>query len=124
MGRGLFEGWHLIILIVLLIVLFGFRRLPDAARSIGRSMRIFKSEVDEMKNDGKSAASSDTVRGEAVREPRETPRETPGQQTTSQASQAGAPSQPVPPTPAASREGDALREDNSPRTDNHSGPVA
>jgi sec-independent protein translocase protein TatA len=118
MGRGLFEGWHLIILIVLLIVLFGFRRLPDAARSIGRSMRIFKSEVDEMKNDGKSAASSDTVRGEAVREPRETPRETPGQQTTSQTSQ------PVPPTPGASREGDALREDNSPRTDNHSGPVA
>ena len=124
MGRGLFEGWHLIILIVLLIVLFGFRRLPDAARSIGRSMRIFKSEVDEMKNDGKSAASSDTVRGETVREPgetRETPRETPGQQTTSQSS---APSQPVPPHPGASREGDALREDNSPRTDNHSGPVA
>jgi len=30
----------------------------------------------------------------------------------------------VPPTPGASREGDALREDNSPRTDNHSGPVA
>ncbi len=121
MGRGLFEGWHLIILIVLLIVLFGFRRLPDAARSIGRSMRIFKSEVDEMKNEGKSAASSDTVRGETVREPRETPREAPGQQTTSQSTQQ---SQPVPPAPGASREGDALREDNSPRTDNHSGPVA
>ena len=45
MGRGLFEGWHLIILLVLLVVLFGFKRLPDAARSIGRSMRIFKSEV-------------------------------------------------------------------------------
>ena len=56
--RGLFEGWHLIILLVLLVVLFGFKRLPDAARSIGRSMRIFKSEVEEMKNDGKSAASS------------------------------------------------------------------
>ena len=67
MGRGLFEGWHVIILLVLLVVLFGFRRLPDAARSLGRSMRIFKSEVDEMKNDGRSAASSDTVQGEAVK---------------------------------------------------------
>lgn len=119
MGRGLFEGWHLIILIVLLIVLFGFRRLPDAARSIGRSMRIFKSEVDEMKNDGKSAASSDTVRGETVNDTRQTPQQTPGEN----------PGQPTttpstPPAPAASREGDALREDNSPRTDNHSGPVA
>ncbi len=70
MGRGLFEGWHLIILIALLVVLFGFRRLPDAARSIGRSMRIFKSEVEEMKNDGKpSAASKDTVDGQAVNQP-------------------------------------------------------
>jgi len=44
--------------------------LPDAARSLGRSMRIFKSEVEEMKKDGQSspsAASSDTVRGETVR---------------------------------------------------------
>ena len=52
MGRGLFEGWHLIILVALLVVLFGFRRLPDAARSLGRSMRIFKSEVEQLKGDG------------------------------------------------------------------------
>ena len=51
------------------MILFGYRKLPDAARSLGRSMRIFKSEVEEMKKDGKtppSAASSDTVRGETV----------------------------------------------------------
>ncbi|MGN6636780.1 MAG: Sec-independent protein translocase subunit TatA [Oryzihumus sp.] len=67
--RGLFEGWHFVLLIALVIVIFGWKRLPDAARSLGRSMRIFKSEVQEMKNDGKpsqSAASSDTVRGETV----------------------------------------------------------
>jgi sec-independent protein translocase protein TatA len=63
---------EIIIIAVVLIVLFGWKKLPDAARSVGRSMRIFKSEVSEMKNDGKSAASSDTVRGEAVRE--DTPR--------------------------------------------------
>jgi sec-independent protein translocase protein TatA len=69
MGKGLIEPWHIVILILVLVVLFGGKKLPDAARSLGRSMRIFKSEVEEMKKDGKpkaSAASSDTVKGETV----------------------------------------------------------
>ncbi|MEP7034533.1 MAG: Sec-independent protein translocase subunit TatA [Dermatophilaceae bacterium] len=69
MGKGLFEGWHIVVLLLVIVVLFGWKRLPDAARGLGRSMRIFKSEVEEMKKDGKappSAASSDTVRGETV----------------------------------------------------------
>ena len=61
-------GWELVLVVLVIMVLFGAKRLPEASRSLGRSMRIFKSEVSEMKNDGKSAASSDTVRGEAVRE--------------------------------------------------------
>jgi sec-independent protein translocase protein TatA len=67
--KDLFEGSHLVILILVIAVLFGWKRLPDAARGLGRSMRIFKSEVEEMKKDGKStssAASSDTVKGETV----------------------------------------------------------
>jgi sec-independent protein translocase protein TatA len=68
MLRGAFEGWHIVIILALLIILFGFKRLPDAARSLGRSMRIFKSEVNEMKHDGKSAASSDTVKGETIKD--------------------------------------------------------
>jgi sec-independent protein translocase protein TatA len=48
-----FQGWHLIILVALLVLLFGAKRLPDAARSLGKSMRIFKSEVKEMQVDGK-----------------------------------------------------------------------
>jgi sec-independent protein translocase protein TatA len=101
MLRGL-EGWHLIILIVLLVVLFGFKRLPDAARSIGRSMRIFKSEVQEMKTDGKSAASGDTVKGEAIKDPE-------------------APAAPTAPGAATPESANPIREDNSPRTDNSSG---
>ena len=42
---------HLIILLVLVMLLFGAKRLPDAARGLGRSLRIFKSEVKEMKKD-------------------------------------------------------------------------
>jgi sec-independent protein translocase protein TatA len=42
---------EIIIILVVLVLLFGAKRLPDAARSLGRSMRIFKSEVKEMGND-------------------------------------------------------------------------
>lgn len=66
MFRGLFEGPAIIIIAVLVIVLFGAKRLPDAARSIGRSMRVFKTEVDGMKSDSTSSASSSTVQGETV----------------------------------------------------------
>ncbi|HEX2808757.1 MAG TPA: Sec-independent protein translocase subunit TatA [Kineosporiaceae bacterium] len=48
MIRGLFEGWHLVILVIVVLVLFGGKRLPDAARGLGRSLRIFKAEVKEM----------------------------------------------------------------------------
>jgi sec-independent protein translocase protein TatC len=37
--RGLFEGWHIVVLIVVVVLVFGWKRLPDAARSLGRSMR-------------------------------------------------------------------------------------
>ncbi len=76
MWRDLFQPSHLLILALLLAVLFGWKRLPDMARSLGRSMRIFKSEVSEMKNDGStprpSPAASDTVTGD-VMAPRSTP---------------------------------------------------
>lgn len=45
------EPWHLIVLVVVIAVLFGSRRLPDAARGLGRSMRIFKTEMQQMKDD-------------------------------------------------------------------------
>ena len=47
------EPSHWLIVVLALVLLFGWKRLPDMARSVGRSMRIFKSEVNEMKNDGK-----------------------------------------------------------------------
>jgi sec-independent protein translocase protein TatA len=43
---------EIIIVLVVLVLLFGAKRLPDAARSLGRSLRIFKSEVKEMGQDG------------------------------------------------------------------------
>ena len=45
------EPWHILVLVVVVAVLFGGKRLPDAARGLGRSMRIFKSEVKQMQTD-------------------------------------------------------------------------
>ena len=60
---------ELIIIAVVLIALFGWKKLPDMARSLGRSARVFKSEVDELKKDGKpvpSDAARTTVPGDVV----------------------------------------------------------
>lgn len=53
------------ILALVAVLLLGWKKLPDMARSLGRSMRVFKSEVSEMKNDGKSAQGA-PVQGEVV----------------------------------------------------------
>ena len=106
---------EIIIIAVLLVLVLGWKRLPDAARSLGRSMRIFKSEVSEMKQDGKSAASSDTVRGEAVHEQTRPDQPRPDEVRRED---------PVRDRQAPPREGDALREDHSPRSDNPTGPIS
>ncbi|GLB83813.1 Sec-independent protein translocase protein TatA [Mycobacterium kiyosense] len=54
---GSLQPWHWVILAVVVIVLFGAKRLPDAARSLGKSLRIFKSEVREMQSENKAEAS-------------------------------------------------------------------
>ena len=61
-----FGAPEIIIIAVLLIVIFGWKRLPDAARSLGRSARGFQSEVDEMKKDGSAARISTTWFGKDI----------------------------------------------------------
>ena len=46
--------WQLLLLVGLVVVVFGSKRLPDAARSLGRSLRILKSEAAALKNDGRT----------------------------------------------------------------------
>jgi sec-independent protein translocase protein TatA len=48
-----FGPGHWAVLAVAMIVLFGAKKLPDAARSLGTSLRIFKSEVRELHNEVK-----------------------------------------------------------------------
>jgi sec-independent protein translocase protein TatA len=50
-GRLFDSPVHLLILVLVIVLVFGSRRLPDAARGLGRSLRIFKAEVKEMREE-------------------------------------------------------------------------
>ncbi|MFI5820580.1 Sec-independent protein translocase subunit TatA [Streptomyces rishiriensis] len=51
MLRNGLEPWHLLIVAIVIIVVFGSKKLPEAARGLGKSMRILKSEAKAMKDD-------------------------------------------------------------------------
>lgn len=42
---------EIILILLAIVLLFGAKKLPDLARSMGRSMRIFKSEINELHNE-------------------------------------------------------------------------
>jgi len=44
------KGWEWLIIVALILLLFGAKRLPDAARGLGRSLRIFKAETKGLVN--------------------------------------------------------------------------
>jgi sec-independent protein translocase protein TatA len=62
---GLDRPWHIVILAVVLVLLFGAKRLPDAARSLGRSVRILKAETRGISDDDVAAK----AKAQAAREP-------------------------------------------------------
>ena len=48
---NLFKPSHIIFLLIVVILLFGYKKLPDIARSVGQSMKVFKKEVKELRDD-------------------------------------------------------------------------
>ncbi len=52
MFRNGLQGWHIIVLLVVILLLFGAQRLPGLARSVGESLRIFKKEIKDVADDG------------------------------------------------------------------------
>jgi sec-independent protein translocase protein TatA len=76
---GELSPWHWAVVIIALVVIFGARRLPDAARSLGRSARILKSEL-RANDDAAPAATPPT----AARPAAETPANADATITTSQ----------------------------------------
>ena len=67
MGLGELSPWHLLILAAVILVLFGAKRLPDSARSLGRAMRIFKSETAGLRDHDKD--DDDASQAQAAQSP-------------------------------------------------------
>ncbi|MEV6029315.1 Sec-independent protein translocase subunit TatA [Streptomyces sp. NPDC052036] len=84
MFRNALEPWHLLILVAVVVLIFGSKKLPDTARALGKSMRILKSETKAMKDDG------------ASNEPRPEPEPAPGPRTISGAPEDTATARTVP----------------------------
>lgn len=51
-----FGGWHLLVILVVVLLLFGATKLPALAKSMGQSARVFKGEMKAMKDDDAAAA--------------------------------------------------------------------
>ncbi|WP_137843652.1 Sec-independent protein translocase subunit TatA [Microbacterium sp. 2FI] len=66
---GNLQGWHLLIILAVILLLFGAAKLPALAKSMGQSARVFKGEMKAMKDEDKptertvqqSAAPADVV---------------------------------------------------------------
>jgi sec-independent protein translocase protein TatA len=83
---GNLNGWHLIIVLVVVLLLFGATRLPALSKGLAQSLRIFKQETKGLRDDDKPADAVDTAPPAApasaatttdVAPPLETPRVTP-----------------------------------------------
>lgn len=60
--------WHWIVLAVVILLIFAWKQLPDMSRSLGRSLRIFKTEIKGMSQDEKAREEADAAEPDAPRE--------------------------------------------------------
>jgi sec-independent protein translocase protein TatA len=90
------KGFILVLLVGL--VVFGSKRLPDSARALGRSLRILKAEAKGLREDDEPAKSADKPTGSSTTEVTQLPpvTESAPQSAPPQAQQAQAPQPPSP----------------------------
>jgi sec-independent protein translocase protein TatA len=69
MGDGLFAPWHIIILVIVLVLIFGAARLPRAAQSLGDSMRIFRKSVQGLNPDDSDSAANPSAANPSAANP-------------------------------------------------------
>ncbi|MEU7484974.1 Sec-independent protein translocase subunit TatA [Streptomyces sp. NPDC042319] len=67
MFRNALEPWHLVLILAVLVLLFGSKKLPDMARGLGKSMRILKSETKAMKSEATKSEADGTAGSERAR---------------------------------------------------------
>jgi sec-independent protein translocase protein TatA len=83
---GALKPWHIAVIVVVLVLLFGAKRLPDAARSLGRSLRIIKAETKGLVDDDNVAEKAEPQYSRQPVQPNEIHQ--PGQQGYQQPGQA------------------------------------
>lgn len=66
---GALSPTHWLVILVVVLLLFGAKRMPDAARGIGRSLRIFKAETKALTDDGESSSAGSSAGSPAAVEP-------------------------------------------------------
>ena len=54
-------GWELVLIVVVFMAMFGYKRLPDATRSLGKSLRIFKAEAKGLREDEGATTTTTTT---------------------------------------------------------------
>lgn len=69
---GALRGWHIVVLLVVILLLFGAPKLPELARSIGKSLRILKDETKSLTSDadqtGKASSGDDAKDADGKRD--------------------------------------------------------
>ncbi|MET0788592.1 MAG: Sec-independent protein translocase subunit TatA [Cellulomonas sp.] len=55
------SAWHVLIVLLVVVLLFGAKRLPDLAKSVGQSMKIFKHEVKDLRDDDAPTTATSTA---------------------------------------------------------------
>jgi sec-independent protein translocase protein TatA len=61
------QTWHVVVLVIVIVLLFGANRLPDLAKALGQSLKIFKNEIKDLTEDSKPAdATKDETPGDGT----------------------------------------------------------
>jgi sec-independent protein translocase protein TatA len=62
-------GWEFVLVLLVVLVVFGSKRLPDSARALGRSLRIFKAETKGLQSDAEPQPRFDPYTGKPLEPP-------------------------------------------------------
>ncbi|MFD7510713.1 Sec-independent protein translocase subunit TatA [Streptomyces sp. NPDC059853] len=74
---GQIGPWQIVLILAVVVLVFGAKRLPDTARALGKSLRILKSETAALRTDGNDAqkgTGGDTAHSSAEPQPQPAPR--------------------------------------------------
>jgi sec-independent protein translocase protein TatA len=75
---GNLKPLELVLILLVVVLVFGAKKLPDVARSLGKSARILKSEAKAMKNDGSDGTAESTAAPQPAAETPRTIQSAPG----------------------------------------------